>query len=98
MTKHKSPAVESMRREQAQQRSKSAKGQLDKGLEDSFPASHPVSTTSTAIPSGRTDADAARQREEEPINRRLDNRYGRRQHRHESRLKRSIPDVWLQPD
>lgn len=56
MSNHKSPAVESMRQEQAEQREKTAKGQLEKGLEDSFPASDPVSTTSTGIPSGRTDA------------------------------------------
>ena len=66
MTSNKSPAVESMRREQAEQRSKSAQGQLDRGLEDSFPASDPVSTTSTAVPSGRTDADAAEKVKKSP--------------------------------
>lgn len=55
----KSPAVESMKQEQAAQRKKTARSHLDKGLEDTFPASDPVSTTSTGIPSGRTDADEA---------------------------------------
>ena len=55
----KSPAVESMQQEQAAQRKKTTKSHLDKALEDTFPASDPVSTTSTGIPSGRTDADEA---------------------------------------
>ncbi|MGO4438244.1 hypothetical protein [Rhizobium sp. RAF56] len=55
----KSPAVESMEQEQAKQRDKAAKGELDRGLEDSFPASDPVSMTRTSIPSGRTDAEEA---------------------------------------
>ena len=44
-----SPAVESMKREQATQRQTERKGELDKALEDTFPASDPVSTiTSTS--------------------------------------------------
>lgn len=57
--KEKSPAVVSIEREQAQQRSREAKGDLDTGLEDSFPASDPISMTSTGIPAGRTDKDEA---------------------------------------
>ncbi|KRB49322.1 hypothetical protein ASE04_18740 [Rhizobium sp. Root708] len=53
-----SPAVRSMLNEQAKQRSRS-KDQLDRGLEESFPASDPVSATTTSIPSGRVDADEA---------------------------------------
>lgn len=68
MTNHlpKSPAVESMKQEQAEQRKKAARGPLDKGLEDTFPASDPVSTTSTGIPSGRTDADEADRVKKDP--------------------------------
>ncbi|TDK31373.1 hypothetical protein E2F50_20800 [Rhizobium deserti] len=47
-----SPAVESMKLEQARQRKKADKGDLDKGLKDTFPASDPVSMTITSIPSG----------------------------------------------
>lgn len=54
-----SPAVRSMKKEQSEQRTKAAKGELDKGLEDTFPASDPVSTTSTGIPAGRADAEEA---------------------------------------
>ncbi|WP_105382786.1 hypothetical protein [Neorhizobium alkalisoli] len=44
-----SPAVESMKKEQAKQRELGQKGELEKALEDTFPASDPVSAiTSTA--------------------------------------------------
>ncbi|WJH38460.1 hypothetical protein N7E02_07525 (plasmid) [Aliirhizobium terrae] len=49
MANEKSPAVNALEAEQAQQRSA---GALDEGLEDTFPASDPVSATTTAIPSG----------------------------------------------
>jgi hypothetical protein len=55
----KSPAVVSMEREQASQRASGARGDLDTGLEDSFPASDPVSMISTGIPAGRTNTDEA---------------------------------------
>ena len=58
---NKSPAVESLKQERARQRERTAKGELDKGLEDTFPASDPVSMTITSIPSGRTDTDEAEQ-------------------------------------
>jgi ElaB/YqjD/DUF883 family membrane-anchored ribosome-binding protein len=51
-----SPAVQSILKEQALQRTAPLKDALDKGLEDSFPASDPVSVTLTAVPAGRTDA------------------------------------------
>lgn len=54
-----SPAVLSMEIEQEAQRERAAKGDLDTGLEDTFPASDPVSATHTAVPSGRTDAKEA---------------------------------------
>ncbi|MBB5574973.1 MULTISPECIES: hypothetical protein [Rhizobium] len=54
-----SPAVVSMRREQAAQRRKANKGELDVGLENTFPASDPVSVTRSDIPSGRADAEEA---------------------------------------
>lgn len=43
-----SPAVKSLQEEQARQASAGAKGKLQKGLEDTFPASDPVSATNTA--------------------------------------------------
>ncbi|MBB4279204.1 hypothetical protein [Rhizobium mongolense] len=63
-----SPAVQSMKREQAEQRKRSRKGELEKGLEDTFPASDPVSVTHTTAPSGRVDAEAAErvQRQRDP--------------------------------
>ena len=54
-----SPAVQSVLEEQAAQRERAKKGELDKGLEDTFPASDPVSATTTAIPSGRVDNEGA---------------------------------------
>lgn len=50
-----SPAVASLKKEQARQSTVSTEEQLQKGLEDSFPASDPVSVTSTAIPTGRAE-------------------------------------------
>ena len=55
----KSPAVISMENEQERQRSDEQKGRLDQGLEDTFPASDPVSMTSTGVPSGRADSKEA---------------------------------------
>src|SRR4051812_28479147 len=54
-----SPAVRSMEIEQESQRERASKGDLDTGLEDTFPASDPVSITSTAVPFGRVDGDEA---------------------------------------
>ncbi len=56
---NRSPAVESLKQEQARQRERIGKSELDKGLEDTFPASDPLSATSTSIPSGRTKTDKA---------------------------------------
>ncbi|WP_072381161.1 hypothetical protein [Rhizobium tibeticum] len=61
-----SPAVESMKREQARQLRKAKKGELDKGLEDTFPASDPVSITRTSIPAGRTDQEEAQRVKAQP--------------------------------
>jgi hypothetical protein len=62
----KSPAVQSLRRERAQQATRRAKGQLQEGLEDTFPASDPVSATASSIPSGRTDPDMAQNVKKQP--------------------------------
>jgi hypothetical protein len=43
-----SPAVRYLHEEQARQASADAKGKLQKGLEDTFPASDPVSATTTS--------------------------------------------------
>jgi hypothetical protein len=48
-----------MELEQADQRERAAKDGLDAGLEDSFPASDPVSATHTAVAAGRTEVDEA---------------------------------------
>ena len=48
-----------MKFEQARQRKREEKGDLDKGLEDTFPASDPISHTISTIPAGRTDPDEA---------------------------------------
>ncbi len=54
-----SPAAQSLKQEQADQRNTTEKGELDTGLEDSFPASDPVSMTSSSISAGRTDVEEA---------------------------------------
>jgi hypothetical protein len=54
-----SPAVQSIMDEQASQRAGFQKGALYTRLEDTFPASDPVSATHTTAPTGRTDADEA---------------------------------------
>lgn len=59
MPDKKSPAVKSMEQEQAASRKQDRKGELDKGLEDTFPASDPVSTTVTTVSSGRADTEEA---------------------------------------
>ncbi|PWE53958.1 hypothetical protein DEM27_23910 [Metarhizobium album] len=51
-----SPAVVSLRKEQEVQASTSPEEQLEEGLDGTFPASDPVSTTVSSIPTGRTDA------------------------------------------
>ena len=60
-----SPAVISLLNEQAEQTAK-RKTRLDKGLEDTFPASDPVSVTHTATATGSTAA-AAEPRESERL-------------------------------
>ena len=47
-TKHKSPAARSLEREK--RKKDLLEEELEEGLEDTFPASDPVSVTSTAIP------------------------------------------------
>jgi ElaB/YqjD/DUF883 family membrane-anchored ribosome-binding protein len=54
-TQRYSPAVESLKKEQRAQAASPAKGDLDKALEDSFPASDPLSITTSTISSGRAD-------------------------------------------
>jgi hypothetical protein len=50
----KSPAVKSLEREKRKQKQKAdlREEELEEGLEDSFPASDPVSVTSSSIPGG----------------------------------------------
>jgi hypothetical protein len=61
-----SPAVASLRKERSAQLGRDARTDLDRALEDSFPASDPISMGSTSIPSGRTDADRAERVRAEP--------------------------------
>ncbi|WP_412178897.1 hypothetical protein [Rhizobium sp. TRM96647] len=49
-----SPAVKSMRKEQAEQKRRPP-GELEQGLEHTFPASDPVSVTRSSIPTGQVD-------------------------------------------
>ena len=44
-----SPAVRSIKKERARQRTGVGKSQLDEGLEDTFPASDPVAATDTTV-------------------------------------------------
>lgn len=69
---NESPAVQSLRKEQAEQRKQSRKGELDKAIEDTFPASDPVSATHTSIPAGRSDVEAAERVKREPDPTKLD--------------------------
>lgn len=52
----KSPAVKSLEREQSKQKRETERdiveGELEEGLEDTFPASDPVSVTSSTHPGG----------------------------------------------
>ncbi len=52
---NESPAVQSLKQERARQRGGDGKGELERRLEDTFPASDPVSMTHTGTASGRTD-------------------------------------------
>ncbi|MBY2915975.1 hypothetical protein [Rhizobium leguminosarum] len=63
---NESPAVQSMRKEQAEQRKQTRDGQLDKSIENTFPASDPVSATHTSISAGRSDVEAAERVKREP--------------------------------
>ncbi len=57
----KSPAVKSLRKEQAAQQhdgSKSAEEKLQEGLEDTFPASDPVSVATPTTKSGEPNKDS----------------------------------------
>ena len=72
---HESPAVQSMKREQAARSKRPLEDELDKGLEATFPASDPVSMTHTAIPSGRADAQAAEHMKVQPDLQTLDEEY-----------------------
>jgi hypothetical protein len=49
-----SPAVQSLRSARAAHDTATLEEELDEGLEDTFPASDPVSATVSSIPSGRT--------------------------------------------
>ena len=62
----KSPAVASIQKERAAKLGRDVKTDLDSALEDSFPASDPISMSATSIPSGRTDADNAERVRAEP--------------------------------
>lgn len=72
---NESPAVQSMRKEQAEQRKQARRGELDKAIEDTFPASDPVSITHTSIPAGRSDVEAAERVKREPDPTALDQEY-----------------------
>lgn len=52
-----SPAVQSLKQEKARTKTLSPDEELEKGLEESFPASDPVSVTSPSVSTGRVDPD-----------------------------------------
>ena len=54
-----SPAVQAYEQEKDRQHEQEERSDLDKGLEDTFPASDPVSHTITSVPTGRTNAEEA---------------------------------------
>jgi hypothetical protein len=54
-----SPAVQSLRSARATHDRATLEEELNEGLEDTFPASDPVSATVSSIPSGRTDPEKA---------------------------------------
>ncbi len=56
-----SPAVQSLHAEQARQAEAGTNGKLQKGLEDTFPASDPVSATNTSTVKKHVEPDAAPQ-------------------------------------
>lgn len=56
----KSPAVESLKEEQAAQNKPSKNGELEVGLEDTFPASDPVSVTRTDSPTAAKTAEGSK--------------------------------------
>lgn len=72
---NESPAVQSMRKEQAEQRKRGRRGDLNQAIEDTFPASDPVSATHTSIPAGRSDIEAAERVKREPDPTRLDEEF-----------------------
>lgn len=55
MASDQSPAVVALEQEQARQRLERPESDLDSGLKNTFPASDPVSSTITAIPTGTAD-------------------------------------------
>ncbi|CAN7438919.1 hypothetical protein LJR098_004070 [Rhizobium sp. LjRoot98] len=59
-TSGESPAVMSLRSARAAGDTGTLEEQLDEGLESSFPASDPVSVTTSTIPSGRADTEEAK--------------------------------------
>ena len=56
-----SPAVQSLKQEQAATKTLSPDEELEKGLKESFPASDPVSVTSPSVTTGRVDPDDQKQ-------------------------------------
>ncbi|ARM88033.1 hypothetical protein RHEC894_CH01719 [Rhizobium sp. CIAT894] len=72
---NESPAVQSLRKEQAEQRKRGRRGDLTRAIEDTFPASDPVSATHTSIPAGRSDIEAAERVQREPDPTRLDEEF-----------------------
>lgn len=56
----RSPAVQSLRQEKAEQRRSGDKSDLEEGLEETFPASDPVSASSTTTATPSSEASASR--------------------------------------
>ncbi|MDQ0323579.1 ElaB/YqjD/DUF883 family membrane-anchored ribosome-binding protein [Pararhizobium capsulatum DSM 1112] len=63
---NKSPAVQSLKIEQEAQRERASEGNLEIGIEDTFPASDPVAATQAAVSTGRIDAEEANRVRQQP--------------------------------
>ena len=72
---NESPAVQSLRKEQAEQRRQAQKGRLDEGIDETFPASDPVSATHTSIPAGRADTEEVDRMRRQPDLTQLDEEF-----------------------
>lgn len=70
---HDSPAVRSLQKEQKRQQQSDLKNELDRALDDTFPASDPASATHTTVPGGPSPSSPAQGETSHPVDRFEDN-------------------------